>query len=313
MFEEVKNIIETQSECKLLSTEYKNTKEKILFLCKCGEVFETCLYSFLSQNKRQCRECSNDKLRTERKRDTSQIVEFINNNTNCIFLEIPNGYKNQYSPIKLQCLCGQIFTTTVDKLYHRNKHQCNDCGDVILGEKKITDIKYVEDYVNKHSKSKLIERYKVQRRKYKLTLQCHCGEFYDISFSKFKQGYGRSCPICSKSISTGELEVKTVLENINSAFKQEHYIKYNSQAMYFDFVVYDGKTIKYAIEYDGEQHFKPIDFFGGEDGFEETVRRDKIKNEYCMEKKIPLLRIPYTEFHNIKEIVSDFHSRFFNA
>ena len=159
----------------------------------------------------------------------------------------------------------------------------------------------------------LIERYKVQRRKYKLTLQCHCGEFYDTSFSKFKQGYGRSCPICSKSISIGELEVKTVLENINSVFKQEHYIKYNGQGMYFDFVVYDGKTIKYAIEYDGEQHFKPVDFFGGEDGFKETKRRDKIKNEYCMEKKIPLLRIPYTEFHNIKEIVSDFHSRFFNA
>ena len=153
----------------------------------------------------------------------------------------------------------------------------------------------------------------MQRRKYKLTLQCHCGEFYDIGFSKFKQGYGRSCPICSKSISTGELEVKTVLENINSVFKQEHYIKYNGQGMYFDFVVCDGKTIKYAIEYDGEQHFKPVDFFGGEDGFKETKRRDKIKNEYCMEKKIPLLRIPYTEFHNIKEIVSDFHSRFFNA
>ena len=376
-FEKVKNIIETQSECKLLSTEYKNSKEKMLFICKCGEVFETCLYSFLYRNKRQCRECSNDKLRMERKRDISQIVEFINNNTNCIFLELPNGYKNQYSPIKLQCVCGQIFTTTVEKLYHRNKHQCNNCSMKILSNKKSYSKEFIKDFIKENSSCIFVS----MDENNKINLQCNCGQIFTTTFSKFKSQNKRQCnkcsfddkrerfahsykyikeyienngcvlttkeyinsslPLdiicscgitftatfdsfkfnkqhrcysCSAKTSLGEATVRNVLSEIGARYKEQYRINVNQSRMYMDFVVFNSdSTILYFIEYDGEQHFKPIDFFGGEDGFKETTRRDKIKNEYCMEKKIPLLRIPYTEFHNIKEIVSDFHSRFFNA
>ena len=59
------------------------------------------------------------------------------------------------------------------------------------------------------------------------------------------------------------------------------------------------------IEYDGEQHFKPISVFGGEDAFWTTVTHDAIKNQYCEDNDIDLLRIPYWEFDNIEKLIKD--------
>ena len=50
-----------------------------------------------------------------------------------------------------------------------------------------------------------------------------------------------------------------------------------------------------CIEYDGVQHFKPNNYFGGIKAFEEQKIRDKEKDEYCLKNNIKLIRIPYTE------------------
>ena len=34
---------------------------------------------------------------------------------------------------------------------------------------------------------------------------------------------------------------------------------------------------KIAVEYQGKQHFEPVEFFGGEEGYKKTVERDKRK------------------------------------
>jgi hypothetical protein len=62
------------------------------------------------------------------------------------------------------------------------------------------------------------------------------------------------------------------------------------------------------IEYDGIQHFEPVDFAGnGKDWAERrffyTKICDELKTKYCKEKDIKLIRIPYTEFKNIKTIL----------
>jgi len=48
------------------------------------------------------------------------------------------------------------------------------------------------------------------------------------------------------------------------------------------------------FEYDGRQHFKPIDFYGGDKKFIERINNDREKNSYCKNKNIKLVRIPYT-------------------
>ena len=50
-----------------------------------------------------------------------------------------------------------------------------------------------------------------------------------------------------------------------------------------------------CIEYDGEQHSKPIKFFGGYKKKKKRKELDDIKTEYCKNNNINLLRINYDE------------------
>lgn len=50
-----------------------------------------------------------------------------------------------------------------------------------------------------------------------------------------------------------------------------------------------------AIEYQGRQHFEPVDFFGGQESFEKTIVRDKLKKELSEKNNIKLIYINYWE------------------
>ena len=64
----------------------------------------------------------------------------------------------------------------------------------------------------------------------------------------------------------------------------------------FDFYVND----EYVIEYDGRQHFiQGNGTYDNEEKFMRTQEHDRIKNEYCAQHNIPIIRIPYTELDNI--------------
>src|SRR5690606_16810689 len=65
-----------------------------------------------------------------------------------------------------------------------------------------------------------------------------------------------------------------------------------------------------AVEYHGEQHFRPIDFFGGEEGFKLRKKLDSVKREKCLQNGIRLVEISYEEdfhlaFENLKELVAE--------
>lgn len=77
----------------------------------------------------------------------------------------------------------------------------------------------------------------------------------------------------------------------------------------FDFVLFDdrGKIIC-CTEIDGPQHFKQIKAFQKTAlDFRYAQECDRIKNAYCLKKKIPLIRIPYWEENNltIERILTD--------
>lgn len=59
-YEKIKHFIEIESKsnCKLLSTHYKGSKEKLIIECCCGESFKTLFYDFKRSDKRQKRKCS---------------------------------------------------------------------------------------------------------------------------------------------------------------------------------------------------------------------------------------------------------------
>jgi hypothetical protein len=70
----------------------------------------------------------------------------------------------------------------------------------------------------------------------------------------------------------------------------------------FDFYLPEKNTL---IEFDGIQHFKPIRFKGcsidyANEQYCELIKRDAIKDKYCIDNNILLFRIPYT-IKNVEE------------
>ena len=112
---------------------------------------------------------------------------------------------------------------------------------------------------------------------------------------------GSGCPQCNES--RGERKIRLWLENNCILYESQKTFKncYDKKPLPFDFYL---PELNKCIEYDGIQHYEPIEFFGGQENFEYVVKHDNIKNEYCKNNGISLLRIPY--FKNVEEELHNF-------
>ena len=126
--------------------------------------------------------------------------------------------------------------------------------------------------------------------------RCTCGKyFYDLP-ARVNNGHTSSCGC--KSISFKEGYIKNILSEIGAHYKTEYKFDdcSNVLPLRFDFVLFKDRKhsdVIGAIEYDGEQHYLPVSIFGGSDGLEKCKLRDKIKDDFCSNNNIPLLRLPY--------------------
>ena len=133
----------------------------------------------------------------------------------------------------------------------------------------------------------------------KVKIICEYHWVFDQNIYKHLKGQG--CPECSYN-SKGEEYVKMQLEELGIKYIRQHgfdtcrYINRLS----FDFYLPEYNT---CVEFDGEQHFKPIKEFGGEEEFKTIQKRDKCKDNWCSENNIKLLRIRYDEINKISEII----------
>ena len=103
--------------------------------------------------------------------------------------------------------------------------------------------------------------------------------------------------------SSGEELIKPCLKSLNITYDKEHYIKEIRKR--FDFALLAKEKLVF-IEFDGEQHFKPINRWKGKRGYIERRKADTEKNEYCQKHGIPLLRIRYDQAVMIPEMIKDF-------
>lgn len=108
------------------------------------------------------------------------------------------------------------------------------------------------------------------------------------------------CPYCNES--KGERKIRKWLLSKGVEFDAQLPIKYHKQKqpLFLDFYV--GGV---AIEFDGEQHYVAKEFFGGEVGLCDVQRRDRVKDKYCVDNGIPLIRIPYWDFGIIDAILTE--------
>lgn len=68
----------------------------------------------------------------------------------------------------------------------------------------------------------------------------------------------------------------------------------------FDFAIFDNDhRLKCLLEYDSVLHFKETGLHHGRVSFTKAQERDRVKNQFCLRKKIPLYRIPYWALKDI--------------
>lgn len=226
----------------------------------------------------------------------------------CIML--PSIYVNNET--KMPYICNKH----VDKgiqwnnwIHLKSGRGCYYCGRESMSEKQKYSFDEVKLEIESNAKNKLLSNKYTGCNNYDLLITCECcGKPYITSLNYYRKGKTK-CNDCTCSI--GE---RIILDYLNEhKYRYEHdcyeiQTKYWDNPLRFDFYLPD---YNFAIEFDGEYHFKPIDFnneglYVANQKFKETQERDVAKNKHCIENNIPLMRIPYWDRDNIEEILDNY-------
>lgn len=130
---------------------------------------------------------------------------------------------------------------------------------------------------------------------------CDCGREVEVLATSLVSGNTQTCGMCINR-SLQEEKIANILQSLNIEFIQEKTFEdcinpETQRKLRFDFYLPKQNIL---IEYDGEQHFYYNEMFTKEN-FIKTQKRDKIKNQYCLNNNIRLIRIPYTEKNYISK------------
>lgn len=137
----------------------------------------------------------------------------------------------------------------------------------------------------------------------------HCKNGHDWYVSIVNRNRGSGCPYCSGS--KAERLTYKILKEWNIPFRAEKKFEQDIRVKYYPYDVWISK-VGLLIELDGMQHFQYFEgYFEQGVPFEKRVEHDNIKNQFAFEKRIPLLRIPYTynpdtEEEKIRQILKEF-------
>ena len=103
---------------------------------------------------------------------------------------------------------------------------------------------------------------------------------------------GHACPKCQMSI--GERQIERWLKSNNINYKTQYKVEgcKNKKPLSYDFFIPDKNLL---IEYQGIQHYQPVDVFGGEKNFKRQQKNDKIKKQFVIDNGYNLLEIKYTD------------------
>lgn len=127
--------------------------------------------------------------------------------------------------------------------------------------------------------------------------QCECGNIKNVLGVDLRAGNVTSCGCMGTS--KGEYLIEKLLTQNNISFAKEFVQAVDNHFLRFDFAVFENNQLLYFIEFDGKQHFHSIEHFGGDDYLSYIQSNDNLKNIWCKNNNIPLIRIPYTHYDKL--------------
>jgi very-short-patch-repair endonuclease len=148
---------------------------------------------------------------------------------------------------------------------------------------------------------------------FKLTLKCSKGHVFHQRYRSVLYE-GRWCVRCQRQTSQGSLYnlLQSIFPTlrIHSNYKGFKWLRTPKNGQQeIDLWV---PALKLAIEYDGEQHFKPKERFGGKEGLRQTQARDRMKNRKLKEHKQEVrvfIRIKYNEPLTLEHVLKRLKSK----
>ncbi len=220
------------------------------------------------------------------RRKTQQEVEEIYADEG---YELLSKYKNNRTPNVVKCPFGHTFDTMTLWSFQKG-NRCPICSH----KAKLT-YEYVKEYIESFGYILLSTKY--ENANSKLLIQCPKGHIFEMTYAKFY--IGQRCSYCN--MSSGEQEVARILDKYNIIYNIQY--RFNDcrsvLPLPFDFYL---PQYNCCIEFDGKQHYT-----GRRDDTEKDIEnrkiRDNIKTNYCNQNNIKLIRIPYWNFQNIKNIL----------
>jgi hypothetical protein len=194
-----------------------------------------------------------------------------------------HGYKYDYSKVeyidaktKVCIICpkhGEFWQTPNN---HLMGYACPECG----GSKRKTTEQFIEKSKEVHGDKYDYSKVDYVNNKTKVCIICpEHGEFYQAPGDHLS---GSGCPKCNSS----KLEVE--ISNCCPEFEHEKTFDWlkDKGSLRLDF--YDD-DLKLGIECQGIQHFTPVKHFGGKRGFNNRLKRDKLKYKQCHEHGIDIV------------------------
>lgn len=265
---------------------YVNNRTRIAVECMvCGDIFNPIASSLYIGC--GCPRCNGSKKRTHN--------EFIQElNVKMPNIEVLSTYTTNKDRVSLRCkVCNHTWNAIASSPL-RGKG-CAKCA----GTLRKTHAQFIDQMQERHPDIEVLGNYINNREK----VRCKClrcnGIFMGIPHSMIDSWHG--CPHCASSVGERAIHIWLTRNNIS------HFVEYtfkdckDIKPLPFDFYLPDYNMV---IEYDGRQHFEPNNYFGGVASFENLKQHDEMKNVFCMQNNISLLRIPYWDFDNINTILA---------
>jgi len=264
--------------------DFENGRTKIFIKCNTHGDFLQSIESHLTG--RGCSQCAKNKPYTK-----DSLLDTLTKKYLGKYQYDLSSFENNESIISINCKLHGFFKMKVSN--HLHGQECKYCSHMIYSNDDFI-AKCKEIHNNYYDYSKTF--YKNYKSKIIIICPKH-GEFIQNARTHFR---GSGCSDCKRS--KGELFIQDFLHKKNIKYIRQ--MKFedcsHKKKLSFDFFLPDYKI---CIEYDGEQHFRPVNYFGGLESFERQIIRDKIKNEFCNENQIKLIRFNYKQTLNKIEML----------
>jgi len=194
-----------------------------------------------------------------------------------------------------QCDCGGTRLALSSSLKSGHVKYCPQCATYRRA------LSYVGERFGKLVVIEILKDDRATNQGLLCSAECDCGNIIQVPIAFLLRKNGQqSCGKCT--VSKGENKVKSILQNMGIYFsQQENFNKTfkhpdTTRCCFADFYLPNQSIV---IEYNGEQHYRPIEYFGGEEGFKKLKNRDNWKKQFYCSHNLKLITIPYTDYDNL--------------